>query len=127
MAKVDYLDLIGAPFAYGGRGPDAFDCYGLVRELYRRHFGVTLPDYTTPENGNGAKISALMACQMNLWQEVTPQPGAVLLMRIAGNSHCAFQLDPLYLIHAWDGSKSVVVERIDTWRHRIQGYYRYVG
>lgn len=37
-------DLLGLPFADGGRGPDSYDCWGIVREVYRR-YGVTLPDY----------------------------------------------------------------------------------
>jgi cell wall-associated NlpC family hydrolase len=33
---------IGAPYRYGGAGPDAFDCSGLVAYSYRQA-GVTLP------------------------------------------------------------------------------------
>ena len=33
---------IGAPYRYGGAGPDAFDCSGLVAYAYRQA-GVTLP------------------------------------------------------------------------------------
>jgi cell wall-associated NlpC family hydrolase len=35
-------ELIGAPYAYGARGPDAFDCWGLVLEM-RRRLGLPLP------------------------------------------------------------------------------------
>jgi NlpC/P60 family len=37
-------DLIGKPYVHGARGPDAFDCWGLCAEVYRRA-GITLPDY----------------------------------------------------------------------------------
>ena len=33
---------IGAPYRYGGAGPDAFDCSGLVAYAYARA-GITLP------------------------------------------------------------------------------------
>jgi cell wall-associated NlpC family hydrolase len=33
---------IGAPYRYGGAGPDAFDCSGLVAYAYRQA-GITLP------------------------------------------------------------------------------------
>lgn len=33
---------IGAPYRYGGSGPDAFDCSGLVAYAYRQA-GITLP------------------------------------------------------------------------------------
>jgi len=36
---------VGAPYADGGRGPDVFDCWGLVRAIYREHLGVDLPSY----------------------------------------------------------------------------------
>jgi hypothetical protein len=40
----DVQDLIGKPYAHGARGPDAFDCWGLCAEVYRRA-GIELPDW----------------------------------------------------------------------------------
>ena len=37
-------DLIGCPWVAGGRGPDAFDCWGLVRWCWGRHFGIEVPE-----------------------------------------------------------------------------------
>jgi cell wall-associated NlpC family hydrolase len=34
--------LLGSPYRYGGAGPDAFDCSGLVSFVYAK-FGVTTP------------------------------------------------------------------------------------
>jgi len=34
-------DLIGLPFQYGGRGPAAYDCFGLTQEVLRR-YGIEL-------------------------------------------------------------------------------------
>ena len=46
-ARTSAPDLIGRPYAYGARGPEAFDCWGLVLEL-RRRLGLPLPpDPTT--------------------------------------------------------------------------------
>ena len=36
---------IGLPFQDGGRGPHAFDCWGLVRDVYARELAVALPSY----------------------------------------------------------------------------------
>lgn len=41
---IDFQDLIGKPYVHGARGPDAFDCWGLCAEIYRR-MGRDLPDY----------------------------------------------------------------------------------
>lgn len=36
---------IGRRFAYGGRGPDVYDCWGLVMAVYKDQFGIDLPDF----------------------------------------------------------------------------------
>src|SRR3990167_3147116 len=40
---INYIDLLGKPFEYGGRGPDTYDCWGLCMEIYKR-LGIQLPD-----------------------------------------------------------------------------------
>lgn len=35
--------FVGRPWALGAEGPDAFDCWGLVREVQRAVFGRELP------------------------------------------------------------------------------------
>lgn len=49
MAKPQVGHLIGIPYAYNGRGPDTFDCLGLVNHLYeaehpRRVLGKRISD-----------------------------------------------------------------------------------
>lgn len=39
-----FSDLVGKPFAKMGRGPDQYDCWGVVIEVARR-VGKTVPDY----------------------------------------------------------------------------------
>lgn len=41
---IDYIDLLDKPFKNGGRGPDAYDCYGLGIEIFRR-YGIQILDY----------------------------------------------------------------------------------
>lgn len=36
--------LIGRPYAAGARGPDAFDCFGLVQFVWRERLGLSVPD-----------------------------------------------------------------------------------
>ena len=40
-------DLIGKPYEGGGRGPDSYDCYGLVVEVESR-MGRRVPDVGVP-------------------------------------------------------------------------------
>ena len=45
-AALDVNDLIGKPWRRDARGPDAFDCWGLTREiLHRMRPGALLPDW----------------------------------------------------------------------------------
>lgn len=37
-------NLIGKPWVSGAQGPDAFDCWGLVRFCLRNHFGIEVPE-----------------------------------------------------------------------------------
>jgi cell wall-associated NlpC family hydrolase len=43
-----YADLLGKPFADGGRGPDSFDCVGLAIEVQRRR-GLDIPDFVSSQ------------------------------------------------------------------------------
>jgi cell wall-associated NlpC family hydrolase len=43
----DLNDLIGRPYRFGARGPDAFDCWGAVLEVRRRLGLPTPPDFAT--------------------------------------------------------------------------------
>jgi len=36
-------DYIGLPWENGAQGPDAFDCWALVRHVQREHYGRELP------------------------------------------------------------------------------------
>jgi len=42
-------EYIGKPYLVNGRGPDVFDCYGLVIDIYRRLFDIHLPDWTVED------------------------------------------------------------------------------
>lgn len=44
---IDLDDLLGKPWKRGARGPDAYDCWGLVWEVQRR-FGRSLPTVDDP-------------------------------------------------------------------------------
>jgi len=94
----DHLDLIGKPFERGARGPDAFDCWGLVLEMYRRA-GVNAPDFASP--GTVEAIAHLIEGQVGEWHRVDPRtPGAVLLFRVDGvGAHVGLSLGSDKFLH----------------------------
>lgn len=71
-------DLVGLPYRLGASGPDAVDCWGLVRLACERLHGVTPPPLATPGN-------AAMQAKAQGWRRVhgRPQAGDVLHMRNA--------------------------------------------
>jgi cell wall-associated NlpC family hydrolase len=124
-ATSDLVALVGTPFAYGGRGPDTFDCWGLLKHLHAL-VGITLPDYRTP--ADRAHQAALIGAGLSLWEPCEKTPGASVAIRILGLvSHCGMVLPGDRFVHAWEGSGGVTIEPLSQWSRRIEGYYRYVG
>lgn len=75
----DYTDL---PHRPGAEGPDAYDCYGLLRTAYRVGYGLELPlldlDYTNAI----AILRALMKHpEWDNWEPI-PQPEDGALVRM---------------------------------------------
>jgi cell wall-associated NlpC family hydrolase len=119
----EYADLIGIPFAWKARGPDAYDCYGLVEELERRN-GRTVPNYESPVVMDAVHLC--IATNAPLWQPCEVGPGAVVVLRCAmHHSHVGLVLPFGKLIHSWERSGGVCTEPLDNWRRRIVGAYTY--
>lgn len=120
-----YLDLIGVPYRIKGRGPHEFDCYGLIGEMYRRVHGSEVPPLDSPQSFELMEGAAKEFAATS-WKQVEKKPGCVALIRVGRYlSHVGFVLDNNRMIHCWEGSKGVVIERIDQWERRIVGYYHY--
>ena len=58
-------ELIGLPYGAGARGPEAFDCWGLVRHVFAQQHGIDMPvvgvgplDAATPDNVAAIKRAA---------------------------------------------------------------------
>lgn len=129
MKKAELAGLIGTPFKYCGRGPNSFDCYGLVREIYRRD-GIEIPDLVYRADGSVMTAVAISASSVkSVWQELDfPEHGSVLMFKVPGNMHVGYYLGNDEFIHSWEGSGGVTIERLSFgWKNRIVGIYRYVG
>lgn len=126
LSAFDIIDLIGRPFAYGGRGPDVYDCYGLLMELYRRT-GRTLPDMRSDREIE--RISQSMSEEVRAaWRQVEPRPGVAILFRIKGyGAHVGFSLPNDKFAHTWEGVGGVCIERMSDWERRIIAHYDYAG
>lgn len=123
-SAVTYEDLIGKPYRVGAEGPDAYDCYGLVRELHRRWHGIEPPPYPVFQNRfeNGEMVDR--AISSGCWRKLQrPEPGATLVLSVMGfGAHLGFVVDPARFVHA--RKDQVCVERLGrAWR--IMGAYVY--
>lgn len=120
----EWSDLVGKPFRLGGRGPDAYDCYGLVMEIGRRA-GVNLPDLQSPEHLS--EVASAIESGIDLWEPCEAHPGAIVTLRVCDPkrvSHVGVVLPFDQVLHAWAPAGGVCKEPLANWKRRILGYYR---
>jgi len=104
--KAALADLIGLPWEPGARGPYAFDCYGMVRHIQKRFYGIDLPDLVV-NSDNDAEISdKIFQLGHPLGEEISgPSDGCVVTM---GNERREMHLG-VYV--AVDGGRIIHSER----------------
>lgn len=130
------LRFIGLPYADKGRGPVAYDCWGLCAAVYRDVYGLPLPDYADSYTSadDGDSVAAAVRAGLADWKPVQkPRAGDLLILRILGRPwHCAVMVDSVRFLHVpppgRDGRQTLsCVERIDAaiWARRIEGFYRH--
>jgi len=116
---------IGLPYRVLGRGPDAYDCLGLMMAVQAEQFGVHL-DYGLVNIGQeecDAKARYLPA-----WARVDePREGDVVLMRRGRGWHVGIALDGEWMLHADAPASSITNYRRSMWGRRLEGIYRHVG
>jgi cell wall-associated NlpC family hydrolase len=107
------LSYLGAPFEALGRGP-AYDCWGLAREVQRRHFARDLPDYLdayrAADYAARRDLDALIGAEREGFVEVASvQPGAVLLCALYGHiMHVATACGGGRALHIRRGADAVI-------------------
>ena len=125
-------EFIGIPFRHRGRDMDGCDCWGLVRLVYRRLYGIELADFADRyENALDAPAIAGLVGEESRSQEwaavETPQPGDVVLLRIAGAPvHVGVMVEQDRMLHVLEGIDAAI-ERLDSplWQPRVAGYFRH--
>lgn len=82
LELVDFCKpLIGKPWVRGGRGPDVFDCWGLLVYVYRNAMGIHLPDYPELNPGSGLQVSRTVSKGLPLWERIArPEHGCAVGM-----------------------------------------------
>lgn len=92
---------IGDPYRAGHSGPDAFDCSGLVRYVYKQITGKTLPHYSRAQYQQVQKIKKRNA-----------QPGDLVFFFQGGAHHVGIYIGNGKMIDAPSAGKKVRVSPI---------------
>ncbi len=109
-------DLIGKPYQEGGRGPEAYDCAGLVVEIqHRLGRDITIPH--TPE-GRAAQHVSMLRILAHDWRRLHgPEPGCVVFFE--SQSHLGTVVDITRFIHTEEDFGAVLIESLGSprwWR-----------
>lgn len=123
--NVSYNDLIGKPF-----DPDKNNCYDVFREVFKRN-GVIFPKTNISVCASKrASNSELEKQTMTDWKKIsTPEIPCGILIQSANPAfanHIGAYIGKGRFIHVTMNT-AVCIERIQKWKHRIIGYYKYVG
>ena len=127
-------ELIGRPWVAGGRGPHAFDCWGLVRWCWRERFRIEVPEIPV----DAANLRAVLAGfrdhpERQRWRPVErAREGDAVLMRQSRHPvHVGIWLagDGGGVLHAARDIGVVFQGPADLTAHgwRIEGTYRFTG
>ncbi len=132
----DLKDLIGVPFKNRGRSrEEGFDCYGLVKEVFRR-YGNIIPEYDMQYNYDDmCRVNELIEGNIHdyPWKEIKePKAPCLIAMRFGSPegvvNHTAVYIGGGRFIHARERI-GVCIDRLSSpaWRRVIVGFYEYTG
>lgn len=88
-------NYIGAPYRANAAGPDAFDCWGLVRHVFRHVHGVEFPAVAIEPDApsNPQNVRAILECARASTMKraedgAAPADGDIVIARSRTRLHC---------------------------------------
>lgn len=121
---------LGAAFRHQARGPDAYDCVGIVisiaNELGLSEFNIK----TYPRSPDPQEMRRLLEAHLDYVRWDAVLPGDVLWFRAPEPQHLAVvtQADPIQMVHAFARTERVVETGVDRfWRGRLVACFKYRG
>lgn len=105
------MPLLSALSRYVGLPYEQYDCWGLVRHVYREELGVELPHDP-------------LAARRLMIETPLPAPLDVALLRSRTGRHVALVVDRNRVLHSNEGTNACIA-RLDS--RCVTGYFRYPG
>lgn len=115
-------DYIGVPFS-------KYDCYALVREIYKTEHGIILPDPSIRHDENFKIYHKFVKEISNNWVKCDKQKGAVVALRYNMQhpkivTHFGYCIGGNRFIHTLKDTNAIV-DDLSKYTNIIEGYYKY--
>lgn len=114
-------DYIGLKYAPGGRGPEAFDCWGLVMFYTKETQGKQLPDQVASPSNIQATIEAFkLGQQLEEWVLLEqPKDGCIVTAgRNKYLSHAGVMIGTDLVLHASRDAGAVCLQRLSLFKRQ---------
>lgn len=126
----NFSKYMTAKFHSGSRGPDKYDCWGLVLAAFQE-YGVFLPDYKLNCFDSGLINTTIDSCRGE-WERIDlPVAPCLVVMRTDENApgwcnHLGTFIGDGYFVHIGRGTGVLKTKTTDFyWMPRIEGFYRW--
>lgn len=132
--SLDFLcSLVGKPYTNGGRGPESFDCWGLVAFYYKKAKRINLAQFAGFDASDTRLCSKAFenAALSADWLELEkPENGCVVAMSKSDRLHHVgvwLEIDGGLCLHALEGSQVVAhsLQRLQQERFSKILFFRY--
>jgi len=129
---MNILDYLGKPWESGGNGPDAYDCWGLVRAVYRDH-GIILPVVDVDAHKSLEVRHAFNAGDFTQWEKLNHAQhlAAVLMSKGKQPDHVGVWLhtEGGGVIHSIQGAGVVYngIRSLSMMGYNVLGFYAWKG
>jgi len=122
------IEYLGKPWIVGANGPDAFDCWGLLEDIYEKQKGIRLSRYNNIRKEDKIEVSNAIAKAMCIdWQKLD-KPVHLCAVGLSNLPHrifhvgCFIQKNKGYVIHT-EKKSGCVIEPLD----KIISKWKYVS
>ncbi|GAA2798808.1 C40 family peptidase [Saccharopolyspora taberi] len=113
-AAVEYaLSKLGAPYVWGAKGPDKFDCSGLMQAAWA-HAGVPISAGTSGQKNDGRAVGGLGEIQPGDLVFISGSLGSP-----SNPQHVGMYAGDGVIVNAYDEKTGVILERLDAWAPQV--------